>query len=348
MKKVVMYLNQFFGGIGAEDKANTPPSIIEGFVGPGLALKSKLAGGEITHTVICGDDYMNEHGEEAVQAIGAMLEKVEFDLLVAGPAFFAGRYGVNCGRICQYVQERFKVPAITCMYEEAPGVEMYRKDVYILKGGDSAAAMRKDIPKVARLANKILTGEPILWADEEGYFARGIRAQVVLPDRTPADKRAVDMLLKKLRGEKFQSELPIEKLEPVPVPEPIEDMSKARVAIITTGGIVPFGNPDHITTAGATKFGIYEFPEDGVLRAGEWETIHGGYDHTYANANPMTHMPVDALRCLEKEGVIGYLYPKFYATVGNLTNLKDARRMANEIADHLRDDNIQAVILGSA
>ena len=348
MKKVVMYLNQFYGGIGGEDKANTPPQLRSGTVGPGTPLNGMLNGGQITHTIICGDDYMNENTEEALALIDGFLKDISFDLFLAGPAFFAGRYGVNCGRICQYVQEHYHVTAVTCMYEEAPGVEMFRKDVYILKGGNSGAAMRKDLPKMAKLANKILQNEPVLWASEEGYFPRGIRSQVVLPPNETAAKRAVEMLLKKLQGKPFVSELPIEMLEPVPIPPAIRDMSKTRIAFITTGGIVPMGNPDHITTAGATKFGVYDFPADGVMRAGEWETIHGGYDHTYANANPMTHMPIDALRRLEREGKIGYLFPKFYATVGNLTNLKDARRMAREIAERLHQDEIQAVVLGSA
>ena len=347
MKKVVMYLNQFYGGIGGEDKAACEPILREGVVGPGMALKGMLRGGEIAYTVICGDDYMNEHTEEAINTISGFLADKQFDLFIAGPAFFAGRYGVNCGRICEYVQDNFHVPALTCMYEEAPGVEMYRKNVYILKGGNSGAAMRKDLPKIARFANKLLNGEKILWASEEGYFPRGIRSQVVLPENQTVDKRAVDMLLKKLRGEPFISELPIELLEPVPVPPAVKDMTQARLAIITTGGIVPMGNPDHITTAGATKFGVYELPE-AVMPAGEWETIHGGYDHSYANANPMTHIPLDGLRRLEKEKKIGYLHPQFFSTVGNLTNLKDARRMANEIAQILHQHNIQAVILGSA
>lgn len=347
MKNVILYLNQFYGGIGGEDKANIPPSIREGVVGPGMALNKALVGGQITHTIICGDDYMNEHGDEAIQAIHGFLKDLKFDLFIAGPAFFAGRYGVNCGRICKYVQDTFQVTSLTCMYEEAPGVEMYRKDVYILHGGNSAAAMRKDLPKVAKFANKLLRGEPILWADAEGYFARGIRSQVIRPDGKTSADRAVEMLIRKIRGESFESELPIELLEPVPVPPAIKDMSKASLAIISTGGVVPMGNPDRITTAGATKFGIYDLPKK-VMPAGEWETIHGGYDHKYANANPMTHIPVDALRKMEKEHIIGHLHPQYFSTVGNLTNLKDARRMANEIAQILHQNNIQAVILGSA
>ena len=34
---VVHYLNQFFGGLGGEEKASLGPKLIEGMVGPGIA-----------------------------------------------------------------------------------------------------------------------------------------------------------------------------------------------------------------------------------------------------------------------------------------------------------------------
>lgn len=347
MKKVVMYINQFYGGIGGEEKAGTAPFIAEGTVGPATVLNGLLQGGQITHTIICGDDYMNEHEEAAINTIDSLICDLEFDLLIAGPAFFAGRYGVNCGRICKHVQNKFEALALTCMYEEAPGVDMYRNDVYILRGGQSGAAMRRDLKKIADFANKLLNDVPILWADAEGYFSRGIRSQVILPPEQTVDKRAICMLLKKLKGEPFESELPIELPEPVPIPPAIEDAGRMRMAFISTGGIVPIGNPDRINSAGATYFAAYDLPEM-ELKEGEWESIHGGYDHSYANTDPMVFVPIDAMRRLEREGRIGYLHPHFYSTTGNLTNLKDARRMANEIVGLLKKDNIQAAVLTSA
>ena len=38
MKKAILYLNQFFGQIGGEDKADYEPEIREGLVGPALQL----------------------------------------------------------------------------------------------------------------------------------------------------------------------------------------------------------------------------------------------------------------------------------------------------------------------
>ena len=46
--RVVHYLNQFFGGIGGEEKADTEPQTRDGAVGPGRAINQVLGGrGEV-------------------------------------------------------------------------------------------------------------------------------------------------------------------------------------------------------------------------------------------------------------------------------------------------------------
>ena len=65
---------------------------------------------------------------------------------MAGPAFNAGRYGVACGTICKAVEERLMIPVITGMYEENPGVDMFRKDLIIVGTPNSAAGMPKVLP----------------------------------------------------------------------------------------------------------------------------------------------------------------------------------------------------------
>ena len=138
MKKAIIYINQFFGQIGGEDKADFPPEIREGKVGPALEFAKKLDA-EITHTIICGDNYMGSNTEQAVKEVLEMLEDKEFDIFLAGPAFQAGRYGVACGTICKAVKEKYGVPVITSINEENPGAEMFKKDMYILRGGNIAS-----------------------------------------------------------------------------------------------------------------------------------------------------------------------------------------------------------------
>ncbi len=347
MKKAVLYINQFFASIGGEEFADHEPEIREGLVGPALALNSYLKNAEITHTVICGDNFMGSRTDEAVERITNMLKDIEFDIFFAGPAFQAGRYGVACGTIAKHVKEQFGVEVVSSMHAENPGVDMFKKDVYIFPGGKSAAAMKKDAEVMAKLGDKILDGQTMFSAEEEGFFVRGIRHQVWLDDQRPAADRAIEMLLKKLNGEPFVSELPIPKSDRVPIAPPIADLSKARIALVTTGGIVPVDNPDRIQSASATRWGRYDISKMDRLEGGVFKTIHAGYDPAAADADPNVCVPVDAMRDFEKNGVIGKLDDYFYTTVGTGTTEAEARRMAKEMVPFLKQDAVDAIILTS-
>lgn len=346
MKKAIMYTNQFFGQIGGEEKADFAPVIKEGLVGPAMEL-NKQVDAEVTHTIICGDNFMGSNTEEAVKSIIGFLEGKEFDIFFAGPAFQAGRYGVACGTICKAVKERFNVPVITSMHIENPGVEMFKKDMYVLKGGHSAAKMRSDIKAMASLGNKLLKGEELLGADAEGYYARGIRHQVWRDDKKPASERVVEMLVKKLNGEAFETELPIPKLDRVPIAAALKDLSTANIAVVNTGGIVPIDNPDRIQSASATRWGRYNIEGVDDLLGGVYKTIHAGFDPAAADADPDVIVPIDALRAYEKEGKIGKLHEYFYSTVGTGTTQAEAARMAKEIIPYLREAKVDAIIMVS-
>ena len=346
MKKAIHYINQFFAGIGGEDKADHAPEIVEGTVGPAMAM-NEILNAEITHTIICGDNFMGSREKEAVELILGFLEGKEFDIFIAGPAFQAGRYGFACGTICKAVQEKYDVPVITSMHIENPGVQMFKKDMPIFVGGKSAAKLRNDVKAMAAYANKVLANEETLSAEDEGYFPRGIRHQVWREDGKTAAQRGVEMLLKKLNKEPFQTELIIPEKDIVPVASPIKDLSKAKIAILNTGGIVPVDNPDRIQSASATRWGRYSIEGMETLKSGEFKTIHAGFDPAAADANPNVIVPLDALRVLEKENKFGKLHPYFYTTVGTGTTQAEAARMAREIVEKLKEDSVDGVIMVS-
>jgi glycine reductase len=77
------------------------------------------------------------------------------------------------------------------------------------------------------------------------------------------------------------------------------------------------------------------------------ETAHGGYDPTYANEDPNRVLPVDVMRELEKEGVIKKFHEVYYSTVGNGTSVANAKKFGAEIAQKLKDANVNAVIVTS-
>lgn len=344
--RVVHYINQFFAGIGGEEKADYKPEVREGIVGPGMALNAGFKGeAEIVATIICGDSYFNENLEEAKKEVIEMVKKYNPDLFIAGPAFNAGRYGVACGTITDAVQSELGIPVLTGMYEENPGADMFKKSVYIVSTKNSAAGMRDAVSKMVPFALKLAKNEEIGSPEEEGYMSRGIRKNFFAEKR--GSERAVEMLIKKLKGEEFVTEFPMpdfDRVEPNPA---VKDLSKAKIALVTSGGIVPKGNPDHIESSSASKYGKYDIEGFDNLTSETHETAHGGYDPVYANEDPDRVLPVDVLRDLEKEGKIGSLHRYFYTTVGNGTAVASAKAFAAEYAKELVADGVDAVILTS-
>jgi betaine reductase len=344
--KVVHYINQFFAGIGGEEKADHKPEVREGVVGPGMALNVGFKGeAEIVATVICGDSYFNENLEEAKATVIDMVKKYNPDLFIAGPAFNAGRYGVACGTITDAVQNELGIPVLTGMYVENPGADMFKKSVYIVSTKNSAAGMRSAVKAMVPLALKLGKGEEIGTPEEEGYIPRGIRKNYFAEKR--GSERAVDMLIKKLRGEDFVTEFPMPDFDRVDPNPAIKDITKAKIAIVTSGGIVPKGNPDHIESSSASKYGKYDIEGIDDLTKETHETAHGGYDPVYANEDADRVIPVDILRDMEKEGKIGSLHRYYYATVGNGTAVASAKAYAEQIGKELVEDGVDAVILTS-
>ena len=344
--RVVHYINQFFAGIGGEEKADFRPEARKGAVGPGAALNSALGEeAEIVGTVICGDSYFADNIEEAKALILKLIAEFEPDAVVAGPAFNAGRYGTACGAVCEVVAKELKIPTVTGMYEENPGVDMFRKTTYIVRTADSARGMKDAIPTMAALLLKQLRGDSIGRPEEEGYIPKGVRINY-FEDEIGAE-RAVDMFVKKLKGEPFTTEYPMPVFDRVHPNPPVANMAEATIALVTSGGIVPKGNPDHIEASSASKYGEYSLKGLEALSSETHETAHGGYDPTYANEDPNRVLPVDAMRELEKEGVFKKFHETYYATVGNGTSVGNAKKFGAEIAQKLKDANVTAVIVTS-
>lgn len=341
-KKVLYYLNQFFGQIGGEDQAHVAPSFEEKAVGPAQAMSAQIDDSETVGTVICGDNYFNENKEEAISFLQKIYDEYKPELVVAGPAFNAGRYGMACAGVAEFF-DKLDVPVVSGMYEENPGVDTAKAHAYVVKTGDSAAQMKKAIPLMVAVANKVITGEQPK-PEEDDYFPQGKRLTVIT-EKT-GSIRAIEMLRKRLNDEEFETELPMPEFDDVEPAPAIKDLSKATIAIVTSGGIVPTGNPDHIQSASAQKWGKYDVSGKDSLDEG-YCTIHGGYDPVYANESPDRVVPLDALRDMEKNGEIGKVYDYFYTTTGTGTAVGNSIVFGEEIGQELKDAGVDGVILTS-
>ena len=94
------------------------------------------------------------------------------------------------------------------------------------------------------------------------------------------------------------------------------------MAIVTDGGLVPKGNPDAIAPYAATNWGAYDISGLDDLKGEDYEVSHRGYDTRYVEQDPDRLVPVDALRDLEKAGVVGKLHGiRYVATLFGLVML---------------------------
>lgn len=345
--KAVHYINQFFANIGGEEKADIPVEFHDGQVmGPGMAFKGAFGDEcEIVGTIVCGDSYFAENIDAVTEQILNHVKELGADVFIAGPAFNAGRYGVACGTIANSVQEQLGIPVVTGMYEENPGADMFKTKIYIVPTKNSAAGMRDAVKYMAPLALKLAKHEPIGVSSKEHYMPNGIRVNFFEDVR--GSKRAVEMLKLKLAGKPFTTEFPMPSFDRVPPNPAVKDITKAKIALCTSGGICPKGNPDHIEASNATRYGEYDIAGVDDLTEEGWETAHGGYDPVYANEDADRVLPVDVLRDMEKEGKIGELHHLFYSTVGNGTAVKSSKAFAEEYSKKLLADGVDAVIMTS-
>jgi glycine reductase len=337
--RIVHYLNQFFGQIGGEDKADTPCQVRLGPIGPGILFQQLFGDrGEIAATIICGDNFAAQSLEETGEKVAAMAAELTPDLFLAGPAFSAGRYGLACGAACQAVGRRLGISAVTGMSEDNPAVQIYRSHAYIVPTGRSSAGMREAASKMVGLSVCLAEGHTLR---ERAHFPRGIRELAVL--ESTGAKRAVDMLVARLAGRPVMTELPLPRFEKVPPAPPLEDITQATIILATEGGIIPAGNPDGIEMSMATKFGKYSLSGLDRMTSERFTAAHGGYDNQYAKADPNVLIPLDVLRELVAEGKIAALGEDFYTTAGNATSVENASRFGKEIAEDIRRQHKEKV-----
>ena len=344
--RTIHYINQFYGQIGGEEKAGIPPSLSDGPNHLGTQIEKAFGGAiSIVKTVICGDNYAAEHGDEVKDFVFKAIRDAGAEFFIAGPSFAAGRYGIACGSLCQAVAKELKLPVMAAMNPLSPGVDIAKRDMYICQAGDSARDMRNAIAGMARLGGKLLRGEKIGTPEEEGYIPRGVRVNVREAKR--GSRRAVDMLIAKVTGQPFVTELPMPTFDRVPPAPAVADIEHALLAIGTEGGIVPRGNPDRIEAHNASKWKSYPLTGIMTLRNGDYEVAHGGYDPVPGNENPNRVLPLDVARACQKENRFGSLLEEYPVTVGNVTAVRSAERYGHEMGLMLKEKGVLGIILTS-
>lgn len=348
--RAIYYVNQFFAGIGGEDKADVALGFFNEPRGPARRFQELSQGSvEIALTAFCGDNYFADHENAVLTSILEEAKKHQISILIAGPAFGSGRYGFACTELCHWLTTSMALPCISGMHTENPGVELYQqykdKGVFIVPTTEAASGMGEALAAMARLAGRIVKGNAIGPANEEGYIPRGLRLSAMAEKTGVA--RAVDMLLDKLAGRPFATEIPIEAVDETPVAPPLVDLQEAQLALVSTAGVVAPGNPDGFKTNGNTQWKKYSIERLNSMTDGPWDVWHGGYNTVFMHGNPNYGVPLDGLRGLQKAGRAGRLHPYFYSVPGSFGQISVMQKIGKEILKDMKGEGINGALLVS-
>ena len=111
--------------------------------------------------------------EEVYREFVELVKKYQEDLFVAGPGFNAGRYGLGCGAATAAVTEQVKIPAVTALYAENSGTDLYKDRAHILQTENNAAKMREAMKSVAEFVDRLIKNDFIGDGRKEGYHGSG-------------------------------------------------------------------------------------------------------------------------------------------------------------------------------
>jgi betaine reductase len=235
--------------------------------------------------------------------------------------------------------------AVAGMDEDNVGARLYQKNIYIVNSGATIARMVPTLQRMAALGVKLVRRQAIGKPESEGYLPRGVKRNEFAAK--PPAERAVDMLLAKLRGGEFHSEIAPPQFAGSKPAAPLRDLKSAMIALVTDGGLVPEGNPDNIEPGRPTRFTTIPIAGVNSLDANRYDAVHSGYDTAIANRDPNRLVPLDTLRDLEREGVIGKLHEFVHSTGGAHAAVENATNIGQAIAARLKAAGVTGVILTS-
>ena len=204
MVRAVHYLNQFFAGLGGEEAAETPPTWLDGPVGPGRGLAAELEGTEIGDAA-CGDDYFGEHEEGALSAAARACSRPSAPICPLPAPPRSGRYGFACARFFARRRRAARHPGRRGDARGEPGSRRRRRCRPDRRHRrERRRHVREAPPRMARSPRR--SSPAARWGrPPEGYVPRGFRRNE-LAGRPGAD-RAIDLLLGYKLGGETRSEV---------------------------------------------------------------------------------------------------------------------------------------------
>lgn len=136
------------------------------------------------------------------------------------------------------------------------------------------------------------------------------------------------------------------RINPVPFASLRRPLHEAKVALVSTAGLVLPHQPAFDDSIKGGDWSYREIPTDVDVRSLRDTHRSGSYNHDGIQTDPNLGFPLDRLRELVAEGTIGSLNHRHFSMMGSITAPgRLVRESAPAVASALAEDAVDAVLL---
>ena len=166
--KVVMIYDQIQSGAGIKDDQMVPLGATKEAVGPAIMMEPylKKINGKVIACLYCGDGYYQENAEEVSRKMCAMVQKINADVVIAGPAFNYIGYGKMAANIAYDISTKTNIKAFAAMsLENEETINEFKNKINIIqtpkKGGTGLTTSLEAMCQLAQAMHQNQDVSPI-------------------------------------------------------------------------------------------------------------------------------------------------------------------------------------------
>lgn len=172
--KVIMIYDQIQAGAGTKDDRMVPLSIKKESIGPAIMMAPflKAVDGHVVACLYCGNGTFLENKQEVTRKLVAMINKVQPDVVMCGPAFNYADYASMAASVALEINANTNVPAFAAMSEENEQVIAdYQNKVLIVKTPKKGGTgLNEALKNMCRLAETLHKKQSTTFLKEEFCF----------------------------------------------------------------------------------------------------------------------------------------------------------------------------------
>ncbi|MGZ4778830.1 MAG: glycine/sarcosine/betaine reductase selenoprotein B family protein [Thermoanaerobaculia bacterium] len=135
-------------------------------------------------------------------------------------------------------------------------------------------------------------------------------------------------------------------IDPIPWSSPRKPLAQANIALVSTAGFVEPNQAEFDDTVKGGDYSFREISSDVDVRTLIDTHRSESFDHTGIRSDQNLAFPLDRLRELQREGVIGRLNHRHWSFMGSITaTARLVKETAPAAAQQAVEDGVDAVLL---